>query len=74
MAQTTEFTIGFSGVDGSRKYTPKSATVNNRKGRIWTRSIFNSGAWVHDGKVFVRAAAEDIEVLSRVDENLSEND
>jgi hypothetical protein len=69
-AQKTEFLSTLSGVEGCKKYTPKTATVNGKKGRIWTRRQLIDGAWVHQGQVFVRAAAPEHEVAALVDMNL----
>ena len=57
-AATKEFTVG------SEKYTPRAATYNGIKGRIWTKRVLENGAWLHKGKQHVRSAAEEIEVIA----------
>ena len=56
-AAKAEFTVAWE------KYTPRAATYNGIKGRIWTKRIFIDGAWVHQGKQHVRNAAEEVEVM-----------
>ena len=69
-AQTKEFVIGLTNQEGSKKYTPSTATVNGQKGRIWVRRQLIDGAWIHQGSAFVRASAAEIEVHAEVDEKL----
>lgn len=66
-AATKEFTIGLTCADGCQKFTPRTATVNGVKGRIWTKRILQSGAWVHQGRSHVRAAATEVEVTAAFD-------
>jgi len=61
---TQEFTIGLTNVEGCQKYTPRAATVNGIKGRIWTKRIHENGAWVHQGQQHVRSAASETEVTA----------
>ena len=69
-AQKSEFIVGLSGAEGSKKYTPRTATVNGKAGRIWGRRQLIDGAWILQGSVFVRAAATEAEVHATVDEQL----
>lgn len=69
-AQKSEFIVGFSGAEGSKKYTPRTATVNGKAGRFWARRQLIDSAWVHQGWVFVRSAADAEEVFATVDEQL----
>jgi hypothetical protein len=55
---------------GNKEYTSKRATVNGVNGHIWTRTSLDNGACVHNGKVFVRAAAPEFEVHAIVDDAL----
>ena len=64
---TKEFTIGLPSVDGCQKYTPRAATVNGIKGRIWVKRILTDGAWVHQGSQHVRSAAHEVEVTAAFD-------
>ena len=61
---TKEFLIGLSGYDGAQKFTPRAATVNGVKGRIWTKRVHTDGAWLHEGKQHVRSAACETEVTA----------
>lgn len=67
-AATKEFTIG------DTKYTPRAATYNGIKGRIWTKRTLIDGAWVHEGKKHVRSAAWEVEVTAAFDANEADHD
>ena len=69
-AQKSEFIVGLSSAEGSKKYTPRTATVNGQSGRIWVRRQLINSAWVHQGSVFVRSHATEAEVHATVDEKL----
>ena len=66
-AQTKEFSVGLSGQDATVKYTPRPATYNGVKGRIWVRRILKDGAWLHSGSMHIRSAATDTEVMAAFD-------
>lgn len=68
MAQTKEFVIGSENTEGAQKFTPQSVTLNSVKGRIWTKRILRDGAWLHDGKAFAKAAADQAEITAAFDE------
>ena len=63
-AKKTEFIVD------DKKYTPRTAIVNGKVSRIWTRRRLISGGWVHEGVAFVRASASKAEVLATVDGKL----
>ena len=63
-AAKKEFILGLSNAEGSQKYTPRAATVNGVKGRIWTKRVLEDGNWIHAGKVHVRNAAHECEVTA----------
>ena len=73
-AQTKEFIVGLSGVEGSEKYTPRAATVNGIAGRIWVKRILKDGAWIHQGTQHVRNAANEAEVTAAFVENEIDHD
>ena len=70
MAQTKEFIVGISGIEGSTKYTPQAAKVNGVSGRLWIRRRCDGRSWGYEGRVFVNKYAEEIEVHATVDEAL----
>lgn len=72
-AATQEFIIGSYSGEGSQKFTPRAATYNGIKGRIWTKRILQNGAWVHQGKKHVRSAAEEVEVTAAFDNEIDHN-
>ena len=61
---TKEFTIGLSNIEGCQKYTPRTATVNGVKGRIWTKRTLTNGAWLYQGQQHARKAACETEVTA----------
>ena len=69
-----EFTIGLSNVEGCQKYTPRTATFNGIKGRIWTKRKFTNGAWLHEGKQHVRNVANETEVTAAFDGGFADHD
>lgn len=62
-----EFLIGLGGVEGTEKFTPRAMTLNGVRGRHWTRRKLIDGAWVHQGKQFVRRGAAEVEVTAAFD-------
>ena len=73
-AATKQFSLGLTNVEGCEKYTPRAVTYNGVKGRIWTKRILENGAWVHQGKQFVRSDAEKVEVMVAFDSNKIDHD
>ena len=67
-AATKEFVIG------SKKFTPRTATVNGVKGRIWVKRILHDGGWVHAGSAHVRSAAQEVEVTAAFESNEVDHD
>lgn len=55
-AATKEFTVGNS------KYTPRTATVNCNKGRIWTERKLINNAWLHNGEIHMHSKASEDEI------------
>ena len=73
-AATKEFIIGLVSIEGAQKFTPRAATVNGIKGRIWTKRTLENGAWIHQGKQHVRSAAEEAEVTAAFDCEITHHD
>ena len=67
-AATKEFFIG------SQKFTPRAATVNGLKGRIWVKRILQDGGWVHAGSAHLRSSAHEVEVTAAFDLNEVDRD
>ena len=67
-AATKEF------VTGSQKFTPRTATVNGVKGRIWVKRILQDGGWVPAGSAHVRSAAQEVEVTAAFESNEVDHD